>query len=45
MGDVLHESTLEQVVAMGQSARADDEANASPIELNTIVIAEPGKRT
>lgn len=43
MGDVLHESTLEQVVTMGRSAAAEDEANAAPIELNTIVIAEPGK--
>jgi hypothetical protein len=43
MGDVLHESTLEQVVAMGRSATTDDEANAAPIELNTMMIAEPGK--
>jgi hypothetical protein len=43
MGDVLHPSTLEQVVAMGRSASTDDQANAAPIELNTIVIAEPGK--
>jgi len=43
MGDVLHESTLEQVVTMGRSATTDDETNAAPIELSTIVIAEPGK--
>jgi hypothetical protein len=43
MGDVLDVSTLEQVVAMGRSATTDDEANAAPIELNTIMIAEPGK--
>jgi hypothetical protein len=43
MGDVLHKSTLEQVVAMGRSATTDNEAKAGPIELNTIVIAEPGK--
>jgi hypothetical protein len=43
MGDVLHESTLEQVVAMGRSGMTEDEANAAPIELNTIMIAEPGK--
>lgn len=43
MGDVLHESTLEQVVALGRSATADDEVHAAPIELSTIMIAEPGK--
>jgi hypothetical protein len=43
MGDVLHESTLEQVVASGQSTGAEEEANAAPIELNTILVAEPGK--
>ena len=43
MGDVLDASTLGQVVAMGRSATADDEANAAPIELNTIMIAELGK--
>ena len=42
MGDVLHESTLEQVVAMGRSGTTDDEVNAAPIELSTIMIAEPG---
>ena len=42
MSDVLNASTLEQVVAMGRSATADDEANGAPIELNTIMIAEPG---
>jgi hypothetical protein len=43
MGDVLHESTLEHIVAMGLSGTTDDEAKAAPIELNTIMIAEPGK--
>jgi hypothetical protein len=43
MGDVLDASTLEQVVAMGRSATKDDEAKAAPVELNTIMIAEPGK--
>ncbi len=43
MADVLHELTLEQVVAMGRSGTTDGEANAAPIELSTIVIAEPGK--
>ncbi|MGJ4939306.1 hypothetical protein ACQR1W_01930 [Bradyrhizobium sp. HKCCYLS1011] len=43
MGDVLNESTLEQVVAMGRSVVTDEEANAAPIDLSTIVIAEPGK--
>jgi hypothetical protein len=43
MGDVLHESTLEEVVAMGRSGTTDDEATAAPIELNTIMIADPGE--
>jgi hypothetical protein len=43
MGDVLDESTLEHVVAMGRSATTDEEANSAPIELNTVVMAEPGK--
>jgi len=43
MGDVLHESTLEQIVAMGRSGTTEEEANAAPIELNTIMVAEPGK--
>ncbi len=43
MGDVLHESTLEQVVAMGRSGTTDDEASGAPIKLSTIMIAEPGK--
>jgi hypothetical protein len=42
MGDVLHQSTLEQVVAMGRSFPGD-EANAAPIELRTVMVAEPGK--
>lgn len=42
MDDVLHELTLEQVVAMGRSGTTEDEANAAPIELNTIMVAEPG---
>jgi hypothetical protein len=43
MGDVLHESTLEQVLTMGRAATTDDEANVAPVELSTIVVAEPGK--
>jgi hypothetical protein len=42
MGDLLHPSTLEQVVAIGRSATEDDQIKAAPIELNTIMIAEPG---
>jgi hypothetical protein len=42
MGDVLHPSTLEQLVSLGRSASEDDEVKAAPIELNTIMIAEPG---
>jgi hypothetical protein len=42
MGDVLHPSTLEQVVNMGRSVASDDETKAAPIELSTILIAEPG---
>lgn len=43
MGEILHESTLEQVVAMGRSAITEDQVKAAPIELSTIMIAEPGK--
>jgi hypothetical protein len=43
MGDLLHESTLEQVVGVGRSSTTDDEASSAPIELSTIVVAEPGK--
>lgn len=42
MGDVLHESTLEQVVSLGRSGTTNEEADAAPIELSTIMIAEPG---
>jgi hypothetical protein len=43
MGDLLDPATLEQVVAIGRSAKSDDEVEAAPIELSTIVIAEPGE--
>lgn len=43
MADVLDPSTLEQVVAGGRSVETDEEVNAAPIELNTILVAEPGK--
>jgi hypothetical protein len=43
MGDVLHESTLDQVVALGRSAETDDEADFGAVALSTIMIAEPGK--
>lgn len=43
MGDVLHQSTLEQLVATGRSVSDEDEAKAAPIELSTIMIAEPGE--
>ncbi|MFV8075481.1 hypothetical protein ACNQ08_28320, partial [Enterobacter cloacae complex sp.6730661] len=43
MADVLDPATLEQLVAGGQSVETDAEAKAAPIELNTIMVAEPGK--
>jgi hypothetical protein len=43
MGDVLHPSTLERLVTLGQSATKDSEVVSAPIELSTIMVAEPGK--
>jgi len=41
--ELLHESTLDHVVAMGRSGTTDDDAESAPIKLDTFVIAEPGK--
>lgn len=43
MNEVLNESTLEQVVAVGRSGLAEDENETAPIKLDTFVVAEPGK--
>jgi hypothetical protein len=43
MGDLLNTSTLEQVVATGRSAVKEDEAKAAPIELSTMIVADPGE--
>src|ERR1039458_3125880 len=43
MSELLDESTLEHIVTMGRSGTSDDDVAAAPIELNTMVFAEPGK--
>jgi ribosomal protein L12E/L44/L45/RPP1/RPP2 len=43
MSELLDESTLEHIVTMGRSGTSDDDLAAAPIELNTLVFAEPGK--
>ena len=43
MSEVLDESTLEHIVAMGRSGTADDEVDNAPIKLDTLIFAEPGK--
>ncbi len=43
MSEVLDASTLEHVVSLGRSGMTDDDVENAPIELNTLVFAEPGK--
>ena len=43
MSELLDESTLEHIVTMGRSGTSDNDVAAAPIELNTMVFAEPGK--
>jgi hypothetical protein len=43
MSELLDESTLEHIVTMGRSGISDEESKTAPIELDTLVFAEPGK--
>ena len=42
MDEVLDEYTLEQLVRTGRSGTSDEEVDA-PINLNSLIVAEPGK--
>jgi hypothetical protein len=43
MNEVLDESTLDQLVTMGRSGATDDEVENAPIQLDTFIMAQPGK--
>jgi hypothetical protein len=42
MSEVFHESMLDALVTQGRSGAADQEAEAAPIKLDTIIMADPG---
>jgi len=42
MNELLDESTVDHIVAMGRSGLTDDEANNAPLKLDTFISAEPG---
>jgi hypothetical protein len=43
MNEVFDESMLEHIVNMARSGTSDDQAESAPIQLDTIVMAPPGK--
>jgi hypothetical protein len=43
MNELLDESKLEYAVTMGRSGITDEEAKNAPVELDTFIVAEPGK--
>lgn len=43
MDELLDESTLDHVVAMGRSGTNNEEAENAPVKLDSFIVADPGK--
>lgn len=43
MNELLDESKLDDIVAMGRSGTGDEKSNNAPVKLDTFIVADPGK--